>query len=62
MSERALCERCGESIDLGCERQVRPPLIHDKGASVPIPKVGGYIDVCNGCLLDTDVFCEGDDA
>ena len=54
------CERCGTSIDLDEENQILPPIIHDKGARVPIPKVEGYIDVCDDCLLDTDVLYHDD--
>ena len=50
------CERCGQIIGLDEENQICPPPIHDKGARVPIPKQEGYIDVCDDCLLDTDVL------
>ena len=50
------CERCGASIDIDEENQILPTPIHVKGAAVPIPKREGYIDVCDRCLLDTDVL------
>ena len=50
------CERCGQIIDIDEENQIRPPPIHVEGAAVPIPKQEGYIDVCDDCLLDTDVL------
>ena len=50
------CERCGASIDIDEENQILPTPIHVKGAAVPNPKREGYIDVCDRCLLDTDVL------
>ncbi len=36
------CERCGRTIDLDCENQVADGQ--------------GYFDVCDNCLLDSDVL------
>ena len=41
------CERCGELIDLDEENQVRTE--HDM-----------YVDICDDCLLDTDVLYDDD--
>jgi hypothetical protein len=43
------CERCGQIIGLDEENQ-----IHD--ADCPGPDSWGYLDICDDCLLDTDVL------
>jgi len=41
------CERCGTAIDIDCEHQVK-----DGGRGPD----SGYWDVCDGCLLDSDIL------
>jgi hypothetical protein len=43
------CERCGESIDIDCENQIKD------GQRGPA-EFQGYWDVCDGCLLDSDIL------
>jgi hypothetical protein len=38
------CERCDKKIDIDCENNVKDVVY------------GGYLDICDDCLLDTDVL------
>ena len=46
---RRECERCGARIDVDCENQVKD------GQRGPA-EFQGYWDVCDGCLLDSDIL------